>query len=283
MKIRFKTTAALVAMFAAIGSSTSFAQTVTYNPGDLIIGFQATVPGSTGFSENFMLNVGSAAGYNNGAMPLSLTSPIANIGSQLTSVYGADWFSRGDLNWGAIGVRQKIAGIGSTGPIIDGDGRGVIYASREATGIGESDAWNAFSRTLAANVSGKVEATLLFPVEGGSFNGQDAVVGTNGLGAIVTASLDNSWSNQNKNGYSFTGFEGGIEGALSLSGLDLAYLDIYRVTPDGIAPTWVVTLALDSAGNVYAVPEPSTYAAVIGAAGLLLVIARRARRNKVAA
>lgn len=281
MKNRLKTTATLVALFAAIGSTASFAQTlVTYNPGDLVIGFQAKTPGSTGANQNFMLNIGSAAAYNNGQMPLSMENPVANIGDQLSSIYGADWFARGDLNWGAIGMRQMITLYGPTTPVIDGDGLGVIYASKEATGIGESTPWGAFARATAANTSTRVWSLLEGNV--GGFDQATAIDGFDGYAAIVNSALDNSWSSHNgDSGWSFNGFQGGVEGSLGQVG-DFVYLDIYRVTPDGIAPDWVVTLALDSAGNVYAVPEPSTYAALIGAAGLALVITRRVRRNKKA-
>lgn len=289
MKATFKSSAAAVVLFAAIGATASFAQTVTYDAGDLLIGFQAHTPNSPGVTQNFMFNLGSAASFKDASTHLGYSSPIANVGSQLEALYGANWFTRSDLSWGAIGLRAPIPGYGTgNNPIIDGDGTGTIYVSKESTGVQESTPWGAMTRSQAAVLSSRIVSLTHASSEvSGTFSKQDAAAGTNGFGAIVDASLENSWSTRvpGPGEYSFGFFQGGIEGSFGLSS-EYVFLDIYRYTPDGIDPNWVVTLAIDSIGNVYAisaVPEPSTYAALIGVAAMGLVFYRRSRSKKVAA
>lgn len=284
MKATFKSTTAAVVLFAAIGATASFAQTVTYEKGDLLIGFQAHAENSPGINQNFVFNLGSAAGFKNNSTHLGFNNPIANIGSSLSGLYGTDWFERGDMSWGAVGLREAIPAFGSSEPIIDGDSKGVFYVSRESTGVGESTAWAALTRSSAASLSTRVTGlTHNSSKVSGTFAMQDAAEGTGGLGAVIQASLENSWSSrvQAPGEASFGFFTGGIEGSLGLVS-EYAYLDIYRLTPDGVAPSWVVTLAIDSMGNVYAVPEPSTYAMLIGASVLGLVLVRRLRSKKAA-
>lgn len=281
MKATFKTSATAVVLFAAIGVSSSFAQTVTYNPGDIVIGFQAHTENSPGVNQNFLFNVGASAGYKNGSLTLGYDTPIANIGSQLEATYGANWFTRSDVSWGAIGMRTTIQNFGDTGPIIDGDGKGVIYVSKEATGVGESTAWAAIGRGTASTLSSRVGSLLHISSDvSGTFSKQQAADGTNGLGVFVNASAENSWSGRvpGPGESSFGSFAGGIEGSLGTVG-QYAYLDIYRITPDGIDPTWVVTFAIDSLGNVYAVPEPSTYAAILAIGAIGVAVVRRRNRK----
>lgn len=271
-------------MFAAIGATASFAQTVTYEKGDLLIGFQAHTENSQGINQNFMFNLGSAAGFKDSSTHLGFSSPIANIGSNLESIYGPNWFTRSDLSWGAIGLREAVPGFGSMEPIIDGDSKGVVYVSKESTGVGESTAWAGAARSQIAALSTRITGlTHNSSKVSGTFAMQDAATGTGGMGAIVDSSLDNSWSVRvpGPGEYSFGYFLGGIEGSLGLSS-EYAYLDIYRLAPDGLDSTWVVTLAIDSMGNVYAVPEPSTYAMLIGTCVLGLVFVRRLRSKKAA-
>ncbi len=288
MKTSSNLWSAKAALFAiagtVIGGLSATAQVVTYSQGDLLVGFRAS--GGTGASTTFVYNIGSSVGFRDNPDQGSL----ANIGSQLSATYGADWYTRSDVSWGVIGVYSNGNPQFDAG-VVGGDPASTIYASRSASDFESSTAWGtgtAFSRAQVVSAATQVVsfAHTGTPVAG-TFAFQNAAADTGGFGAFVDTSATNDWANYTAPAADFGLFTGGVEGTFG-TGTDYAYLDLYRIlsTTAGAVPTgtrglgsYVTTFYINSTGQIFAgtsaIPEPSTYAALVGAAAIGLAGFRR--------
>ena len=85
---KFAVTAALALASVVLTLSRSDAA-FTYNNGDILLGFDAT--GGTGASTDYEVDLGAASQFFNATTPFTLSF---NLGADLTSLYGANWFSR---------------------------------------------------------------------------------------------------------------------------------------------------------------------------------------------
>lgn len=251
------------------------AAAVTYTAGDLLLGFQAS--GGTGATSTYVYNLGAATDYRDG----TTTGLISNLSTDLTAVFGDNWFSRDDLYWGIAGVRDANGG-GAIG-LVDGDPRAAIYISRSAAAPGSSTAWvlpadggdpNRSNATI--NVAGSIASFQT------SFAGSLETANSGGLGTIQNINTTtNDWSEFNPIGDAAFGgvLTGGVQGAL---GGTEAYLDLYRLlgrANDGATPNsaageghYITTFSIDAAGNVsaFVVPEPAGALLLgLGAATLL--------------
>lgn len=237
-----------------------------YSQGDLLLGFHAT--GGTGADQTYVVNIGQGVLYRNGTMSLSL-----NIGADLASVFGANWFSRTDILFGAAGTPSNAL----TGNYM-GDPTRTLYATRAENTPGvQSEPWVIPTSSARAQASTDM-VTLQSAFLAAAANGATAPNST-----IVPTSADNDWSDFNPptQTQSFSAFNPTIEG------IPTQVLDLYRVlntntgaTMPGIVGTGQLlgTLRLDASGNVFftAVPEPSTYALLVcGALAGVAVVARR--------
>lgn len=239
------------------------AQTVTYEAGDLLIGFQAT--GGTGASESFVYNAGSTIEFRDGR-----TGLVANVGEVLVDLYGQDWFDRTDVRWGAVGVRDNRdprPALGTVPPVVSGDPSATLYVSRLASGVEASIPWTGLVKGAVISAATTIRGLAdLGQVASGCFALQAAAPGTDNRGVIVGSEKENSWAFYNPAlGASFSIFTGGIEGTFGADG-DRNYLDLYRILahaegadPAGVAGegSWVTTLTIDRQGNIHSIHEES--------------------------
>ncbi len=288
---RWPAKAALFAIAGAvIGSLTVSAQVVTYSQGDLLVGFRAT--GGEGAETTFVYNIGSSTSFRDNP-----SKGLANIGTQLAATYGSDWYTRSDVSWGVIGVYSNGNPQFDTN-VVNGDPASTIYASKASSGFGTSTAWGSGTAFTRAQVVGAATQVVSFAHTGtqvaGTFAFQTAAANTGGLGAFVDASASNDWSTYTSPSADFGLFTGGIEGTFN-TGTSFAYLDIYRIlsTTTGADPTgtlgrgsYETTIYIDSTGQLFAgasaVPEPSTYAALFGAAAITVAGFRRRHTSRKA-
>lgn len=274
---------------AVAGSLTASAQTVTYTQGDLLVGFRAS--GGTGSSTTFVYNIGSSTGFRDNPNQGSL----ANVGAQLAATYGSDWYTRSDVSWGVIGVQSNANPQFDTS-VVNGDPVSTIYASRAATDFGTSTAWGTGTAFSRAQVVSAATQVVSFAHSGsqvfGTFSFQTAAANTGGLGAFVDTSAQNDWANFTAPSADFGLFTGGIEGTFN-TGEEFAYLDVYRIlsTTTGANPTGVrglgsyeTTIFIDSTGQIFAgtsaIPEPSAFGAIAGAAAIGLACFRRRHTSR---
>lgn len=272
MKLRSSLTA--FAAFASLALAAG-AQTLSTTASDLLLGFRAS--SGTGSSSNLEVDLGaftsftSDGSYADGALHL-----IGNLSAaDLSDTYGASWNSRSDLTWGIVGT---------TGNALSGF---TVFASKmEATAGVQSDAYDSRSKATLNSA-----ATAINPAIS---NLSGLATTANSSFATVVASSDSiSWSHFQAStpGISFNTFDtdGIFENNTNFSS---GYIvsDLYKLSANTVA--YVGSFALASDGKLYysssaasfsAVPEPSTYAAILGVAVLGFVAVRRRRQARLVA
>lgn len=268
----------LLTMLAVAGMTlfASQASATTYVAGDLLLGFRAS--GGTGSATNLIVNLGQADTVYRDAVA-NITS-VVDIGTLLTSTYGAGWDTRSDLFWGVVGVRSNS----SIGAAVDGDPVRTNYVTAAQTSVSpgtqQSSAWNltiAQQRTDLANA--------IFGLAGNYDAFSTAVTNT----ALLPAGTGSTWSTNNDGTSSFT-LAGTVEGNFG-AGASGTALDLYRIlnATSGANPTGTVglgsyegTFTISNAGvvgfAVTAVPEPSR--ALLAGLGLAGIAFRRRRTVK---
>lgn len=266
----------IVAALLAVGvSGSAFAA----GSNDLILGFRAT--GGVGSSQNLQVDLGSFSMYKGQAAGTTVTITNLLTGSAfgsntISAIYGSSWNTRADVLWGVAGTVIN----GQTGP--GGEVGRSLYAAAIATGslldgTATSIGYNRASALTQGTPSAKI---------GGLYG----AFGVNTVIAPQTSDL-NSWSIQYGNTPAPFGYgtfpQVKFDNNTAISGSYVAS-DLYEMLPGTGAGTYLGTVGIFSNGDVTftaagtaAVPEPSTYAAIIGAAVLGFVALRR--RNQLVA
>lgn len=219
----------LLAALAGFGIHPSASAQMTYTPGDIILGFQAT--GGDGSSNAYVYNLGQGPGFRDGTS----TGLIGSIGADLASTYGATWFERPDVYWGIAGVRDPSASGANT--VVDGDAKATIYISRIApNGPGDSTPWVLATGPTVISAATSV-ATMQFGFR--SVNGNDIVTpetqrtptpSSNGRGTVQGTGDINNWSVFNPVGGPAFGnvLTGGVQAPFG-EGVPVRWLDLYRL------------------------------------------------------
>jgi hypothetical protein len=288
MKLNTLTMSALaLAGLALVGST---AQAVSYNTGDLFLGFRAT--GGTGANTNYLINIGSASQFRDATS--SFTLSISGIDADLTAIFGA-WENRSDLLWSVIG------GPSTTGLI--SDQANTIYASKAETVLGTPEtAWARLSNSTQAGIATKIgdNAGTAGPAAGGYLNAPttyNALPLSNAAAVAEDQGAANPWA---KYQYGFgtpvantTAFgqygAPGIEGSFG-NGTAGAALDLFRMVRSGLDDgtgnttgngTYEGTFKINDNGQVSfnVVPEPSSLAILSMGASLLGVFRLRRQKN----
>jgi len=226
-----------------------------WNQDDLILGVRAT--GGTGASLNYEIDLGSVLSLGPGA-----TTFNSHIGSDLSTVFGANWLTRSDLFWSVSAVQYTTGG---TDPRFTTYFTQPLLASPGAYG-------QAALATPAGHVNSQVSAL------NGGFRSTDFLVGpAGGVSApgagTVSASLANSYSSQvvGVNSTSYSSFPFGEANPNTA-------LDFYRFAPSDTSRLLQTGMfSFDANGGFHfdaiVVPEPTT--SVLGGMALLLVAFRR--------
>ena len=256
-------------------AGSAFAQAAT---GDLILAFRDP-SASTGLDA--YVDIGQNTLYTTGGA--DATGSTVDTGINLLSGLTAGPNSVGTgtgLNDGSIfgsgfltssGVYAAIVGTTDTG--------NNLFLSANASGAGEtpgvanSTAWTDRSSTAQSGVKGKVTGMLNGLTTAGSFN---AVATTAGTSWTVEESVAGGKAFGN---YLQTSYETTAPGA-SGSAIDLYQLNATNST--GVLGTFVGTFTITSTGELdftAAIPEPSTYAAILGAAVLAVALIRRRQQS----
>lgn len=256
MKKLYSTAMMALASVALLTIPASAQQPTVYNDGDLFIGFRS--PADT---NNYLINIGQPGQFRDAAPGSTITLSLGNIGADLTTVFGANWFSRTDVFYALISGRFVGNGV---------DPDNTLYTSNP----------NATSFNRRSNNAQSATSTLTTQL-GEAYAGNIDTVNSNG-GLIQAAGGPNSYASfqpggPNSGGISFQAFNPSNEGIPSQS------LFFNRLAPSSTqnVPGQVLgSFSLDSSGNLsfQAVPEPSTYALVGAGLALFAVAARRRRR-----
>jgi hypothetical protein len=282
MNTKSLTAAAL--LIAGLAAAVNSARAQTPAPGDLLIGFQAS--SGTGATTNIEVDLGAASNYATAGVG---TYNIANLNSDLTSTYGS-WTSDSNLSFAIIGS-NLVSSSSTSGPKKSLWASGAIgspYTTVSPSGNGSANSaitsiYN--DGNSGAGSFGDFNATTLSDI-----NGTTATVGSN---TVTLAAI----SSATANGASFTGSSGAsgnwfipnvtaslFTGANVGSGSASTEVFYYSgtaasgTTTPGINTVGTLsefTLASNGELSFTVVPEPSTYAALIGVAALGYSLMRR--------
>ena len=270
-----------IAMGSALAASSAFGANFAFTNGDLILGFQASA--GTGSTQNVFFNLGSGVNARDG---VGAGTVKGNIGTTLTGVFGANWYTRSDVWFGVLGNLNgnPNSGIGNR-PAVNGDPSRTFYLSRAATTAGSASLIAA--GTFSSSNLGSAGTTL---------GGMEAFLPNLTAQADGSAILDqstsptewnNSWTQWNPivsgaQGASLTIFTGGVQQSFGQAGSE-TFIDLQRVlsTNTGASPTgtvgggtYVTSYSIDNTGAITMVPEPSS-TLLVGVAGLGLALRRR--------
>jgi hypothetical protein len=257
---KLTTVAALALATVSLTSLSASAQNVSASPTDLILGFRVTDGTGLGATTNLEVDLGAETNFTASTANITLNQLVA---ADLTSTYGANWATRGDLAWGVAGDTTAPGGANSFD---------VTYSDTTTTpkdastltppfnSIGVlSQGLSATAQTANSTSAGKVDATS-----------------ANGYTAQIT---------QSPGDYGFFSSTGVTE-VNDASGNPVGSDELFGFTQAGGRPapsaTDLGTFSLSSDGALSftgaapaAVPEPSAYALGLCAVILFFVLRRR--------
>ncbi len=210
------------------------AGTTTYNDGDVFLGLRAT--SGTGVTKDYLVNIGPASQFRDGP---SKTLILGNIGADLATVFGSDWYTRQDSNNGTNAVLYGI--IGTQAFAGNGDPDNTNYVSNVSI-----TPWDRDFNSSQSFTSGLIDAMRF------AYFGQTWSVNSN-VALIQDASSDNSYASyepggNNSQGISFQTYDPTIEAAPN----ERLYLDrLIPATSHDFGPGAVVGFfTLSSSGQL---------------------------------
>lgn len=260
MKLKSLVTTALVAAGATLAGHSAQAA-LTYNAGDLFLGFRAL--GGAGQAQDIVLNIGQASLYNvaNGA-----TFTVGNLGADLTAVFTANWNTdRGEGNnvqWGVVGTTYNTGNDPKT-----------LFVSQPASSPTELTGRSPSNTGTTISKFQGVATGYLASTENTSI----------AKGTIQSISDPNAWNSFFTGSLDFTRFEeveGNFAGGVASADAALSFYQLNAV--NGSPAIALGTFNITNAGVITytAVPEPSSMALVgVAAAGLAIIIRGRRRAS----
>lgn len=270
--------AAVSALLLAGVATPAFAQ----NYGDLILGFSS---GSS--ATNIEVDLGTAGSYSGLAAG---TYNLASLGSDLSSTYGASWNSSA-LTFGIAGA-NSVTTTPSIGTFDAAYPKSTVFASEAETSPGTSATpylesiagQQGGAITNIAGVLGLSAATEGFALGTSltDLTGQTTAVGTTLDAISINTSALGAWTAQGGNVALNISKVTSLQQSVSAGG---AAVEVFDLAPannltstdiNGATPSYFELLGNGSLEFVV-VPEPSTYAAIIGAAVLGYALLRRRR------
>jgi hypothetical protein len=292
---------AALASFALLATAAHAATLVngTSGAGELFVGFRAT--GGVGAGESVVIDLGSVSALSNAA--LGSTTSLGTYGADLVTKFGANWFNRSDVLWGAV------AGVFSTAtadPINSLYG-GVKVASFNPSLTPTTTAYNRTTNSSQASIAQRILQNMATGA-GGFTSATTGTTGTNvGLEGVSDAQSWKSWMAGGANVAGLGNIPFGGFGSPTAVNFEQAFgtgdlgfgaegaLDVYRMyrstsaDPDASPTTgtgagsYQFTLAIGSGGSIdalvrpVAVPEPASIGTLTSAALLGIGAIRRKR------
>jgi hypothetical protein len=246
------------------GVSSALADPFVFNNGDLILGVQASA--GVGSTKNVFFNLGAGTALRDNANQ----GLKGNIGATLTTVFGANWYTRSDVYFGVVANLRGNAnppGFGSV-PAVDNDPSRTFYlsAAADAPGLGTLYAAASYPGSSLGSASTALSGmetmviTLTAEADGSAILNQ----------ATQSVEWNNGWTTWNPTpGAAFSVFTGGIQQSFGKA-TSSTYVDVQRVlsTNTGAVPTGVIgggtyeaTIAISNTGAVTMLSStpPSAY------------------------
>jgi hypothetical protein len=245
--MNIKSLAAIVAASLTLGLGSARAAN-SANDADVLLGFSAPTNAPAGAGVSYVVDLGSRASFQS-----NFNSQIQNIGADLATIYGSNWYFQNMVTWGLVSVFSEDNSIygstltGSRGWATPGSNGNYSTQGPGASQIGRL--YTSYTISLANHGDTGLLAGVQLPV--GDVNGWDALV-------------------NDPSGAPFGYFSSSITTDVQ-SGIDIW---IHDASSYGSDPTAGPTNL-----NLGAVPEPSTYA-LLGFGALMLLVAFRRQSKK---
>lgn len=262
--IKFAVIAALALASSALFQSADAATVPFPTDGDLFMGFH-----SSSSSNEYLVDIGQFSLFNN--QPVGFHLSLGNYGADLTTALGANWFSDINAQWGVAGTL---------------DATSQLFASKATSVPGTAIPWTRQSTASQTNSGSQID-TMVF----GDYAGQNAT--SNNPTGVIHSTGGLSWASFNNGANSpsgsFSTWVPSIEGpqipGLPGNSITTSKLDLFRLDPNNngtnLPGQYIGTFSIDAAGDVSydVVPEPSTYASLVGGSVLLLALLRFRSRS----
>ena len=218
MKIKTKLIALLALTGIGLAAPAANAATTAYIADDLILGFR-----QDGNAFTYLVNIGQASTYRDLAAGAPTTSfnvsGLGNIGADLVSVFGADWFAaaptNGTVYWGVVGTPGATSAGGDLGS--------TLYATKPESVLGTPETGYLRNNTSAQGIPRQAIVSMI-----ASYQGQTSTANNN-VGYAQPASTTNGWAANTSSGIDF-GYFSGLEGSSPLS---TSALDLFRMAAKG--------------------------------------------------
>ena len=233
--------------------------TITPAMADLILGFRATAaPGQT---LNLEVDLGPMSQFYNASPGQTISLPELAV-ADLVATYGASWYTRTDLSWGAVTTTGRAVGTA--------DGHAPVY-TLWATAPNGATAFVRKSAATQKNASAAIEAMLV----AGSFGTLYGATSTanSPTAAVIDATQAGSWTYQDLKtaGTSFGFFLPTVESAATVPVGGQVVAQLYELQPSstvGLLSTNLGNLILTRTGLSF-VAAGGSAAPVIGVSGNL--------------
>ena len=258
---------AVLAAFAA-AAFTAQAQVAT-GVNDLVLGFK-----NAANTETVLVNLGNVNAFTTPGASAG-TFNLGNLSAALTAAYGSDWATNNTtgVSWGVIG------NAGQVGPATNGDPVKTAWATSKwdtttagTLGVQNSTAFNSSSSSALNTTNTKVAA--IYAAMSGATMGQTS-------GNTVTLA-NGVWGTNAPFNLSAALFSGNLVTSLAL-GQSYSAADLNRIAQTGTVAsgfdTGTFALYQDGTFTFTVVPEPSTYAAILGVMTMGIVMFRRRRSS----
>jgi hypothetical protein len=280
-----KTKYIITALLAMAGLASAARAGITSASPDLVIGFQDTADSAP---NDYELDLGSMAGYRGLATNTTLNLSGDLSAADLSSVFGSGWNTSGNVTWGGAATVSATSTLGGVANFTDW----VTQADTVLTGpfvpsVTPGTAEYNNSSVLATKTARTNGILALYA-------GLSSVpaTATSAHSVILSAGNSNSWSieaNNAGNGfYNGTVLDAGTGLALTAGQYSVVDLFQYTTAGSGNPGSYVGSLELGADGSLFftnyvptAVPEPATYAAIIGVAVLGFAMLRRRQQSLV--
>jgi len=274
MKIKSVLTTALVTTTALLIAGQSARATLSYNAGDLFLGFRAT--DGQGANKDYLIDIGQASLYapGSGTFNLNVTG-VTGLAADLSSnsLFGSQWNTLRDddsvVTWAVFGTTYTGGGA-FTSPVL------YVTQQRDQSNTSiQSDPWLGRANGASITTAGKFQQVAGYYKDFGVATANDPkgtiqdATNSSSYGAFTSGTADFSvWST--------------IQGDFA-SGTSNSVLDLYLINPvNGQQSIYQGSFRINDSGAVTysaaAVPEPSAIALVGVTASLLAIIFRR-RKN----
>ena len=226
--------------FASVVFLTPLVPAATIAPAmnDLILGFRATAnPGQT---LDLEVDLGPMSQFYSAAA--GSTIPLPKLAVQdLSATFGASWFTRTDLFWGAVATTGRAAGTpDSHAPV------GTLWATAPASA--GTNAFNRGSIFAQKNASAAIEAMLVSGALG-TLNGATATANSTAA-AVIDATQAGSWSvqDQKTQGTSFGYFNPTVDSVATVPSGGQVVAQLFELQPGTGTGTLLGNLILTRTG-----------------------------------